>query len=69
MGNGTLAPLKKQYISFGDTTVHSMIKHLHNKTATRMTTSKKYDYKTEGYRKAWHSTTRMMGYFTNLDRF
>jgi hypothetical protein len=39
MGNDALAPLKKQYINFGDATIHLMIKHLHNKTAIKMTTS------------------------------
>ncbi len=28
MGDDALAPLKKQYINFGDTTIHSMILHL-----------------------------------------
>ncbi len=28
VGKDTLAPLKKQYINFGDTTIHSMILHL-----------------------------------------
>jgi hypothetical protein len=26
--NNALAPLKKRYINFGDTTIHSIIKHL-----------------------------------------
>ncbi len=43
MGNDTLAPLKKQYINFGDTTLHSIIKHMRDKTAIKMTTSQKYD--------------------------
>jgi hypothetical protein len=41
MGDDALAPLKKQYINFGDATVHSMIKHRRDKTAIRMTTSQK----------------------------
>jgi hypothetical protein len=41
VGGDALAPLKKQYINFGDTTVHSMIKHLCDKTAIKMTTSQK----------------------------
>jgi hypothetical protein len=28
IGEGELAPLKKQYINFGDATIHSMILHL-----------------------------------------
>jgi hypothetical protein len=46
-----------------------MIKHLHDKTAIRMTTFQKYDYKTEGYRKAWDPTTSIKAYFTDLNRF
>jgi hypothetical protein len=69
VGNDALAPHKKQYINFGDTTIHSMIKHLHNKTAIRITTSQKYNYKTERYCKAWDPTTRFTAYFTGLDRF
>ncbi len=61
--------LKKQYINFGDATIHSMIKHLRNKTAIKMTTSQKYDYKTEGYKKAWDPTMSITAYFTGLDRF
>jgi len=45
IGDDALAPLKKQYINFGDATVHTMIKHLREKTAIKMTTSQKYDYK------------------------
>jgi hypothetical protein len=56
IGDNTLAPLKKQYINFGDATIHSMIKHLCKKTAIKMTTSQKYDYKTEGYKKPWDPT-------------
>ncbi len=69
VGNNALAPFKKQYINFGDATVHLMIKHLRNKTAIKMTTSQKYDYKTEGYCKSWDPTMSITAYFTGLDRF
>ncbi len=69
MGDDALAPLKKQYINFGDATVHSMIKHLRDKTAIKMTTSQKYNYKTEGYCKPWDPTMSITPYFTGLDRF
>jgi hypothetical protein len=69
MGYDRLAPLKKQYINFGDATVHSTIKHLRNETAIKMTTSQKYDYKTKGYRKAWDPTMSITAYVTGLDRF
>ena len=39
-----LAPLKKQYIRFGDTMILSMLDHLRQKTAIRMTTAQKYEY-------------------------
>jgi hypothetical protein len=43
IGNDALAPLKKQYINFGDATIHSMIKHLREKTAIKMMTLQKLD--------------------------
>jgi hypothetical protein len=69
MGDDTLSPLKKQNINFGDVTIHSMIKHLRNKTAIKMTTSQKYDYKIEGYRKVWDPAMSITAYFTGIDRF
>ena len=45
-----LAPLKKQYINFGNATIHSMILHLQEKTEIKMTILQKYKYKTEGYK-------------------
>jgi hypothetical protein len=69
MGNDALAPFKKQCINFWDANVHSMIKHLRNKTAIKMMTSQKYDYKTKGYRKAWDPTMSITAYFTGLDRY
>ncbi len=41
VGNDTVAPLKKQYIGFGNTTVLTMINHLRIKMAIRMTTVQK----------------------------
>jgi hypothetical protein len=69
VGNDALAPLKKLYINIGDMTVHLMIKHLLNKTAIKMTTSQKYNYKTEGHCKAWDPAMSITAYFTGLDRF
>ena len=39
VGEDAIAPLKRQYINFGDTTVLKMIKHLRLKTANKMTTA------------------------------
>jgi hypothetical protein len=69
VGNVALAPLTKQYIKFGDVTIHSMIKHQHDKTMIKMRTSQKYDYKTKGYCKAWDPTMSITTYSTGLDRF
>jgi hypothetical protein len=40
-GDDAVAPLKKQYIRFSNTTVLAMINHLHLKMAIRMTTVQK----------------------------
>jgi hypothetical protein len=68
-GDDALAPLKKQYINFRDATIHSMILHLQKKTAIKMATSQKYEYKAEGYAKQWDPTTSITAYFTGLDKF
>ena len=60
---------KKQYIGFGDTTALQMIDHLRLKTAIRMTTAQKFEYKTNGYNTPWDPTTSITAYFTQLDRF
>jgi hypothetical protein len=69
VGDDALAPLKKQYINFGDATIHSVILHLQEKTAIKMTTSQKFKYKAEGYGKTCDPTTSITAYFTNLDKF
>jgi hypothetical protein len=69
IGNDALAPLKKQYINFGNATIHSMTLHLREKMAIKMTTSKKFEYKAEGYGKQWNPTTSITAYFTGLDKF
>jgi hypothetical protein len=69
VSNNTVAPLKKQYIYFGDTTVLAMIDHLRLKTAIRMTTAQKYEYKTNGYNTPWDPTMSITAYFSLLDCF
>jgi hypothetical protein len=39
IGDNVLVPLKKQYINFGNATIHSMILCLQEKTEIKMTTS------------------------------
>ena len=68
-GSDALAPLKKQYIGFGDSTILTMLDHLRQKTAIKMTTAQKYEYKTHGYNTPWDPTTSIRAYFTTLDRF
>ncbi len=46
-----------------------MILHLCEKTAIKMTTSQKFEYKAKGYRKQWDLTTSITAYFTGLDKF
>ncbi len=69
MGDDALAPLKKQYINFKDTRIHSMILHLGEKMTIKMTTSQKFEYKSEGYAKQWGPTTSITAYFSGLDKF
>ena len=69
VGNDALAPLKKQYIGFGDSTILTMLDHLRQKTAIKMTKAQKYEYKTTGYNTPWDPTTSITAYFTLLDRF
>ena len=69
VGDDALAPLKKQYIGFGDETVLTMIVHLRTKTAIKMTTAQKHEYRTSGYNTVWDPTTSITAYFTTLDRF
>ncbi len=64
-----MAPLKKQYIGFGGLMVLSMINHFRLKTAIKMTTAQKHEYKTTGYNNPWDPTTSIIAYFTQLDWF
>jgi hypothetical protein len=64
-----LALLKKQYINFGDARIHSMILHLQEKTAIKMTSLQKFKYKTEGYKMPWDPTMSITAYFTGLEKF
>ena len=69
VGDDALAPLKKLYIGFRDTTVFGMINHLHLKTAIKMTTAQKHEYKTTRYNNPRDLTTSITAYFTQLDQF
>jgi hypothetical protein len=68
-GNNALELLKKQYIIFGNGTIHLMILHLREKMAIKMSTSQKFEYKAKGYGKQWDMTTSITAYFTSLDKF
>jgi hypothetical protein len=69
VGNNAVAPLKKQYIGFGNTMVQAMIDHLRLKTAIRMMTAQKCEYKTNGYNTPWDPTMSITAYFLLLDCF
>ena len=64
-----VAPLKKQYIGFGNTTLLARIDHLRLKMAIRMTTAQKHEYKMNGYNTPWDPTTSITAYFALLDCF
>ena len=42
IGDDALALLKNQYINFGNSTIHSMIQHLYENMAIKMTNSQKF---------------------------
>jgi hypothetical protein len=63
VGDNPLAPLKKQYIGFGDSTILTMLDHLRQKTAIKMTTAQKHEYKTNGYNAPWDPTTSINSLF------
>jgi len=69
VGDNAVAPLKMQYIGFGDTTVLQMIDHLRLKTAIRMMTAQKFEYKTNRYNNLWDPTMSITAYFMQLDHF
>jgi hypothetical protein len=69
VGADALAPMKKQYINFGNATIHLMILHLQEKTAIKMTNLQKLKYKTEGYKMPWDPTMSITAYFTGLKKF
>jgi hypothetical protein len=56
-------------IGFGNTMVLAMIDHLCLKTAIRMTTAQKHEYKTNGYNTPWEPTMSITVYFSLLNRF
>jgi hypothetical protein len=67
VGDDALAPLKKLYIGFGGTTVLGMIDYLRLKTAIKMTTAQKHEYRMTGYNNPLDPTTSITVYFTQLD--
>ena len=69
VGDDALVPLKKQYIGFGDSTILAMIAHICLKTAIKMTTAQKHEYKTTGYNLPWDPTISIIAYFTQLSHF
>ncbi len=69
VGNNALAPLKRQYIDFGDTTILAMLDHIRMKTVIWMTTAQKHQYKTSRYNMPWDPTSSITPYFTHLDCF
>jgi hypothetical protein len=69
VGDDALAPLEKQYIGFGDMMILSILDHLRQKTAIRITTAQKYEYKNAGFNAPWDPTMSITAYFISLDHF
>ncbi len=69
IGSDVLVLLKKQYINFGNATIHEMILYLCEMTAIKTTTSQNFKYKAEGYWRQWDPTTSITAFFTGLNMF
>jgi hypothetical protein len=54
---------------FGNMMALAMINHLRLKTVIRMTTTQKYEYKTNGYNTPWDPTMSITVYFSLLNCF
>ena len=69
VGNDALAPLKKQFIKFGDEIPQTMIVHLRDKVCLNLTAPEKDDFKRIGYQNPWDVTQNISTYFKYLDDF
>jgi hypothetical protein len=69
VGKDAVAPLKKQCIGFGNMMVLAMTNHLCLKTAIRMTTEQKYEYKMNVYNTPWDPMMCITAYFSLLNCF
>ena len=69
VGEDAVAPLKKRYIGFGDTTPQEMITHLRTNVCVKMNMKEKDRYKTQGYAKPWDTSKNIITYFKELENF
>ena len=53
VGEDAVAPLKRRYIGFGDTTPQEMITHLRTNVCVKMNMKEKDSFKTQGYAEPW----------------
>ena len=60
VGEDAVAPLKKRYIGFGDTTPQEMIAHLRTNVCVKMNMKEKDLYKTQEYAKPWDTSKNII---------
>ena len=68
-GEDTVAPLKKRYIGFGDTTPREMIACLRTNVCIKMNTKEKDAFKTSGYARQYDMTKNIIAYFKGIENF
>ena len=67
VGDDALAPLKKQFIKFGDEIPQTMIVHLRDKVCLKLTASEKDNFKRIWYQNPWDVTQNIATYYKYLD--
>ena len=67
VGEDAVAPLKKRYIGFGDTTPQQMIAHLRTNVYVKM--KKKDAFKTQRYAWKWDTSKNIITYFKDVKNF
>lgn len=72
VGDDVLAPLQEDWVEYGNTTCHAMIKHLRDNVCIKMTTVEKertFASTQDTYIKPWDTTQNIITYFKYLEDF
>ena len=64
-----MAPLKRRYVGFGNTTPQQMIHNLRTNVCIKMDTKDKDAFKTQGYAQEWDTRKNIITYFKHIGNF